>query len=320
MKVSNQTIKDMYIRMKRIREFETKAMKLFAEGRIPGFVHLYLGEEAVATGVCEGLNDDDYITSTHRGHGHLIAKGGRLDRAMAELFARETGYCKARGGSMHIAAPELGMLGANGIVGAGIPIATGAAMSAKYRKSGQVAISFFGDGASAQGTFHEALNIAAAFKLPAIYVCENNLYGVGTRQTDVRNIENIADRAAAYGMPGVIVDGNDADAVYEAVAQAAQRARAGEGPTLIECKTYRHYTHFTGEPDTYRPKAEVEAWKAKDPIRAYHSQLLAEGVLDEAGLNAIRQSVEREVADAVTFAQNSPRPRPESALDDIYAE
>ncbi len=318
--MDTQTRVNMYRDMWRIRLFEEKVRQLDMEGKLPGFFHLYIGEEAVAVGTCTAIHSDDYITSTHRGHGHLIAKGGRLDRAMAELFARETGYCKARGGSMHIAAPELGMLGANGIVGAGIPIATGAAMSAKYRKSGQVAVSFFGDGASAQGTFHEALNIAAAFQLPAIYVCENNLYGVGTRQTDVRNIENIADRAAAYGMPGVIVDGNDADAVYEAVAQAAQRARSGEGPTLIECKTYRHYTHFTGEPDTYRPKAEVEAWKAKDPIRSYHSRLLAEGVLDEAGLNAIRQSVEREVADAVTFAQNSPRPRPESALDDIYAE
>ncbi len=318
--MDTQTRVNMYRDMWRIRLFEEKVRQLDMEGKLPGFFHLYVGEEAVAVGTCTAIHSDDYITSTHRGHGHLIAKGGRLDRAMAELFARETGYCKARGGSMHIAAPELGMLGANGIVGAGIPIATGAAMSAKYRKSGQVAVSFFGDGASAQGTFHEALNIAAAFQLPAIYVCENNLYGVGTRQTDVRNIENIADRAAAYGMPGVIVDGNDADAVYEAVAQAAQRARSGEGPTLIECKTYRHYTHFTGEPDTYRPKAEVEAWKAKDPIRSYHSRLLAEGVLDEAGLNAIRQSVEREVADAVTFAQNSPRPRPESALDDIYAE
>lgn len=318
--MDRQTRLNMYRDMWRIRLFEEKVRQLDMEGKLPGFFHLYVGEEAVAVGACTAIRSDDYITSTHRGHGHLIAKGGRLDRAMAELFARETGYCKARGGSMHIAAPELGMLGANGIVGAGIPIATGAAFSAQYRRSGQVAVCFFGDGASAQGTFHEALNIAAAFKLPAIYVCENNLYGVGTRQTDVRNIENIADRAAAYGMPGVIVDGNDVEAVHAAVTQAAQRAREGGGPTLVECKTYRHYTHFTGEPDTYRPKAEVEAWKAKDPIRGYHARLLAEGVVDEAGLNAIRREVEQEVDDAVTFAQNSPRPKPESALDDIYAD
>ena len=288
------------------------------QGKLPGFFPLYVGEEAVAVGACSAIHTDDYITSTHRGHGHLIAKGGRLDRAMAELYARETGYCKARGGSMHIAAPELGMLGANGIVGAGIPIATGAALSAKYQKNGRVAVCFFGDGASNQGTFHEALNIAAAFRLPAVYVCENNLYGVGTRQCDVRNLEDIAVRASSYGMPGVVVDGNDVEAVHAAVLEAADRGRRGEGPTLIECKTYRHYTHFTGEPDTYRPKAEVEQWKAKDPIKRYHGKLVDEGVAAEE-LDAVRAEVEREVADAVAFAERSPRPTPESALEDVYA-
>ena len=312
--------KKLYKDMWKIRLFEEKVRALDMEGRLPGFFHLYVGEEAVAVGACSAINTDDYITSTHRGHGHLIAKGGELKKAMAELFAKETGYCKARGGSMHIAAPELGMLGANGIVGAGIPIATGAALSAKYQKNGKVAVCFFGDGASNQGTFHEALNIAAAFNLPAIYVCENNLYGVGTRQTDVRKLKDIAERGKAYDMPGIIVDGNDVEAVYNAVKEAADRGRRGEGPTLIECKTYRHYTHFTGEPDTYRPKEEVREWKAKDPIKRYHEKLLSEGVLDEASLKAIQKEVEDEIEAAVDFAEKSPKPRPESALDDIYAD
>ena len=310
----------MYKDMWKIRMFEEKVRLLDMEGRLPGFFHLYVGEEAVAVGACSAINPDDYITSTHRGHGHLIAKGGELKKAMAELFAKETGYCKARGGSMHIAAPELGMLGANGIVGAGIPIATGAALSAKYQKNGKVAVCFFGDGASNQGTFHEALNIAASFNLPAVYVCENNLYGVGTRQTDVRKLIDIAERSKAYDMPGVIVDGNDVEAVYNAVKEAADRGRRDEGPTLIECKTYRHYTHFTGEPDTYRPKKEVEEWKDKDPIKRYHERLIEEGIMDEAGLKAIQKEVEKELNLAVKFAENSPRPKPESALDDIYAE
>jgi len=310
----------LYKDMWKIRLFEEKVRVLDMEGKLPGFFHLYVGEEAVAVGACSAINTDDYITSTHRGHGHLIAKGGELKRAMAELYAKETGYCKARGGSMHIAAPELGMLGANGIVGAGIPIATGAALSAKYQKNGKVAVCFFGDGASNQGTFHEALNIAAAFNLPAVYVCENNLYGVGTRQTDVRKLVDIAERAKAYDMPGIIVDGNDVEAVYNAVKEAVDRGRKGEGPTLIECKTYRHYTHFTGEPDTYRPKEEVSEWKAKDPIKRYHAKLVNEGIMDEAGLRAIQKEVENEVEMAVEYAEMSPKPRPESALDDIYAE
>ena len=305
--------------MWKIRMFEEKVKVLDMEGKLPGFYHLYVGEEAVAVGACSAINNDDYITSTHRGHGHLIAKGGELKRAMAELYAKETGYCKARGGSMHIAAPELGMLGANGIVGAGIPIATGAALSAKYQKNGKVAVCFFGDGASNQGTFHEALNIAASFNLPVVYVCENNLFGVGTRQTDVRKLVDIAERAKAYDMPGIIVDGNDVEAVYNTVKEAADRGRKGEGPTLIECKTYRHYTHFTGEPDTYRPKEEVSEWKAKDPIKRYHAKLINEGIMDEAGLKAIQKEIEKEIDMAVEFAERSPKPRPESALDDIYA-
>jgi acetoin:2,6-dichlorophenolindophenol oxidoreductase subunit alpha len=310
----------MYKDMLRIRHFEEKVKELDMKGKLPGFFHLYTGQEAVAVGTCSVINSDDYITSTHRGHGHLIAKGGDLGKAMAELYARETGYNKGRGGSMHIAAPDLGMLGANGIVGAGIPIATGAALSAKYQKNGKVAVCFFGDAASSQGTFHEALNIGASFDLPVVYVCENNLYGVSTKQCDVRKIEDIADRAKAYGMPGYIVDGNDVEAVYNTVNEAVSRARKGEGPTLIECKTYRHYTHFTGEPDTYRPKEEVAAWKAKDPIKAYADKLIKEGTADENTLNKIEKEVIEEIDKAVEFAENSPKAKPESALLDVYAD
>jgi acetoin:2,6-dichlorophenolindophenol oxidoreductase subunit alpha len=316
---SNLKLK-MFKDMLKIRYFEEKVRELDMKGKLPGFFHLYVGEEAVAVGACTAINSDDYITSTHRGHGHLIAKGGDPGKAMAELYAKETGYNKGRGGSMHIAAPSLGMLGANGIVGAGIPIATGAALSSKYQKNGKVAVCFFGDAGSSQGTFHEALNIAAAFNLPVIYVCENNLYGVSTKQCDVRKIEDIADRAGSYGMPGVIVDGNDVDEVYNAVKEAADRARKGDGPTLIECKTYRHYTHFTGEPDTYRPKEEVAAWKEKDPIITYAKRLVKEGIIDEKGIKRMHKETEEEINKAVEFAEDSPSPKPESALEDVYAD
>ena len=221
---------------------------------------------------------------------------------------------------MHIAVPEIGMLGANGIVGAGFPIATGAAFTCKYKKNGKIAVCFFGDGSTNQGTFHEAINIATAFDLPIVYVCENNLYGVGTRQSDVRKIENIADRAPAYCMEGVIVDGNNPEAVYEAVKKAAEKARNGGGPTLVECKTYRHYSHFTGEPDNYRTPEEIAAWKKKDPIKVYPLKLIEDGVIDEEGLKQIQKEVEKEINDAVEFAENSPRPRLESALENVYAD
>lgn len=310
----------LYKEMQRIRQFEEKVRELAMANQLPGFFHLYVGEEAIAVGVCAELKKEDYITSTHRGHGHLLAKGGDMKRAMAELYAKETGYNKARGGSMHIAAPEVGMLGANGIVGAGIPIATGAAFSSKYQKDGRVAVSFFGDGATSQGTFHEALNIGASFCLPVVYVCENNLYGVSTRQSKVRKLEDLAERAKAYDMPGVIVDGNDVEAVRQAAKEAVDRARRGEGPTLIECKTYRKYTHFVGEPDTYRPKEEVEAWLAKDPILRYGERLLAEGDASQEELRRILEEVDREVEEAVQYAQSSPKARPETVFDDVYTD
>ncbi len=318
----NKTIElELYRGMLRIRAFEEMIRVLDMQGKLPGFFHLYVGEEAIAVGVCANLNKDDYITSTHRGHGHILAKGGDMGRAMAELFARQDGYNKARGGSMHISAPEVGMLGANGIVGAGIPIATGAAFSAKYLKNGRVAVAFFGDGASNQGTFHEAINIGASFNLPVVYVCENNLYGVSTYQPKVRKLADIAERAKAYDIPGVIVDGNDVGAVYEASGQAIERAREGKGPTLIECKTYRHYTHFIGEPDNYRPKEEVEYWKApeRDPILRMAKKLLDDGALSQKELDGIASEVDKEVAAAVAFAEASPKARPETVLDDVYA-
>ena len=319
MDIKRETLLLMYERMLKVRHFEDRVKDLFAAGEMPGFVHLYLGQEAVAVGACAPLNDDDLITSTHRGHGHIIAKGGDVKLMMAELYGKATGYNKGKGGSMHIADPRLGILGANGIVGAGLPIATGAGLSAKLRKSGQVAVCFFGDGASNQGTFHEAINIAAAFDLPVVYVCENNLYAVGTRQSDVRRVEDIADRGVGYAIPGLAIDGNDVIAVYEAVKEAVDRARAGMGPTLIECKTYRWRTHFEGEPDTYRPPEEVEAWMQREPIAPYRARLVEQGVLTEEEAAKIESNVLEELESAVEFARTSPLPEPESALQDLWA-
>ena len=319
MDIPRDTLLLMYERLLKVRHFEDRVKDLFAAGEMPGFVHLYLGQEAVAVGACAALNDDDYITSTHRGHGHIIAKGGDVKRMMAELYGKATGYNKGKGGSMHIAAPGLGILGANGIVGGGIPIATGAGLSAKLRTSGQVVVCFFGDGASNQGTFHEAINIASAFDLPVVYVCENNLYAVGTRQTDVRKIEDIADRSVGYGIPGLVVDGNNVVAVYEACKEAVDRARAGLGPTLIECKTYRWRAHFEGEPDTYRPPEEVEAWIKREPIAPYRRQLIKQGVVTEAEADEIEAHVLKELDEAVEFARQSPLPEPETALENLWA-
>jgi len=319
MDIPRETLLLMVERMLKVRHFEDRVKDLFAAGEMPGFVHLYLGEEAVAVGACAALNDDDYITSTHRGHGHIIAKGGDVKRMMAELYGKATGYNKGKGGSMHIADPSLGILGANGIVGAGLPIATGAGLSAKLRKSGQVTVCFFGDGASNQGTFHEAINIAAAFDLPVVYVCENNLYAVGTRQSDVRKVEDIADRGVGYDIPGLAVDGNDVVAVYEVCKEAVDRARAGMGPTLIECKTYRWRTHFEGEPDTYRPPEEVEAWIKREPIAPYRRLLIEQGVLTEAEADGIEAQVVKELDEAVEFARQSPLPEPETALQGLWA-
>lgn len=309
----------MYKRMLEIRFFEEKVFDLYAQNLVPGTIHLYLGEEAVAVGVCSLLKKDDYITSTHRGHGHCIAKGAELKRTMAEILGKKTGYCKGKGGSMHIADFSIGMLGATAVVGAGLPIAVGAGLSAKLRKTDQVVACFFGEGASNQGTFHESINMASIWKLPVIFVCENNLYAMGTRQSRVMAIENVADRAVAYGIPGVVVDGNDVLAVYEATQRAVERARKGEGPTLIECKTYRHKGHSRVDPAKYRPKEEVEEWLAKGPIKRFKEKLLQTNTLTEAEIQQIEKEVSAEIEEAVKFAMESPYPAPEEALEDVYA-
>ncbi|MDR2368400.1 MAG: thiamine pyrophosphate-dependent dehydrogenase E1 component subunit alpha [Deltaproteobacteria bacterium] len=319
MDIDKKILVGMLDNMLRIRAFEQKAKELFAGGKIPGFVHLYAGEEAVASGVCANLNDKDFITSTHRGHGHLIAKGGQLNEMMAELFGKSGGYCKGKGGSMHIASVDLGILGANGIVGAGQPIATGAAFATKYLNTDAIAVCFFGDGASNRGTFHESLNLASAWKLPVVFVCENNLYGISNRQTDAMNIVDISDRAKSYGIPGVTVDGNDVLAVYEAAKEAVARARKGDGPSLIECKTWRHHGHFEGDSSVYKKKDEQTSWMSKDPIPRYEKKLLELGVLNATELAALRDKVDADLASAIDFADRSPYPNVSEVLTDVLA-
>ncbi len=309
----------MFRRMVMIRRFEETIAGFFTQGRLPGFLHASIGQEAVPVGTCANLRPDDYITSTHRGHGDVIAKGCRLDRMMAELYAKETGYCRGKGGSMHIADFSLGILGANGIVGAGLPIATGAALSAKMRGTDSIAVAFFGDGATNQGVFHEALNLAAVWDLPVVYVCQNNFYGQSTSQKYHQRIQHISTRAGSYGMPGVTVDGNDVVAVYEAVYEAVARARSGGGPSLVEAETYRHLGHYVGDPGAYRPAGEVEAWKARDPIALHRTRLRREGILTQEEAAAIEQEVEQELQAAVRFAEESPEPGLEVALEDVYA-
>ncbi len=318
MAIEKKTLLEMYLKMRTIRAFEMRVSELFAAGKIPGFVHLYVGEEAVAVGVCANLRDSDYITSTHRGHGHLISKGGNLKLMMAELFGKRTGYCKGKGGSMHIAALDLGILGANGIVGGGPPIATGAALSAQYRGTDQVTVCFFGDGASNQGTFHEALNLSSVWKLPVLFICENNLYGISSHQGTAMNVTDIADRAAAYGIPGVVVEGNDVISVYETAEAGVKRARDGQGPTLIECKTYRHRGHFEGDPMVYRPTEEFEAWLEKDPIPRFEAKLLEMAVLDQEKIQKFEGEVMAKLDEAVRFAEESPLPGPEELTQDVY--
>ena len=320
MKVSKEAMKDMYLRMIRIREFESKAQSLFADGKIPGFVHLYLGEEAVATGVCACLRDDDYITSTHRGHGHIIAKGGDLKFMMAELFGKATGYCKGKGGSMHIADRDKGILGANGIVGAGHNIAVGAGLSASYRGTDQVCVCFFGDGSTNQGTFHEALNLASIWKLPIVFVCENNNYGISMSQSRHQAIKDVADRGIAYGIPGIAVDGNDVMAVNEAAEEAVARARKGLGPTLLECKTYRTRGHFEGDPAIYKPKEEQETWLKKDPISKFAAFLKESNLLTEEETEALKKQVQEELEEAIRFAEESPDPTADSVVQDVYSD
>ena len=318
MNLTNEQMIAMYKNIVKIRMFEERVAELFAEDKIPGFVHLYIGEEAVATGVCANLRDTDYITSTHRGHGHLISKGGDVKLMMAELFGKKTGYCKGKGGSMHIADVELGILGANGIVGGGPPLAAGAALAAQYQGRDDVAICFFGDGAANQGTTHEAMNLASCWKLPVVFVNENNLYGISSCTINSMCVADVADRAAAYDMPGMVVDGNDVIAVYEAAFEAIKRARDGEGPSLIECKTYRHRGHFEGDPCVYRDEDEVAEWKAKDPLTRFEKKLMETGLLDADKVQEIKNATAGELGQAVKFAEESPFPEPSEVTEDVY--
>jgi TPP-dependent pyruvate/acetoin dehydrogenase alpha subunit len=324
MDVGKDKLLEMYHSMQRIRHFESKIRDLAMANEIPGFVHVSIGEEASATGVCAALRTTDRITSTHRGHGHLIAKGGRLDKMMAEIYGKRGGYCKGKGGSMHIVDFSLGILGANGIVGAGLPIATGSALASVITGRDDVSACFFGDGASNEGTFHESLNLAAVWKLPVVFVCENNGFGEFTPMHTVTSVRDIALRAQGYGIPGHIVDGNDVLEVYKYATEAVARARNGEGPTLLECKTYRWEGHVVGEQaflgeEAYRKKSEIEEWKRKCPIIRFQQWALESKKISEAELKKIEADTAKELEEAIAFARSSELPDPKEVTDDVYA-
>lgn len=305
---------EFYTVMYRARRFEEEVFEFYKRGLMPGLAHLYLGEEAIAAGVCGALNESDYIGSTHRGHGHLVARGADLGRMMAEILGKATGYSKGKGGSMHIMAMDKGILGANGIVGAGIPIAVGAAYSAKLQKTGTVTVSFFGDSASNEGAFHESLNMAAAWDLPIVFVIENNFYGISVDIRRVTKEHQLSKRAVGYGIPGVTIEGNDVFAVHEEAGKAVDRARQGMGPTLIECVTYRWQGHHVGDPGAYRPEEEVANWRAKDPLLRLEERKL----LSRKEIDAIRAAVDAEIAEACAFAEESPYPEISEAYTDLF--
>lgn len=310
-----EALRKMYL----IRRFEEGAEDSYTRGLIHGTMHLSIGQEASAVGACMSLTDDDKITSTHRGHGHCVAKGADLGKMFAEFFGKETGYCRGRGGSMHIADVEKGNLGANGIVAGGIPIAVGAALSAKRLGTGAVTVCFFGDGANNEGAFHEALNMASIWKLPVVFVCENNRYGMSTSTERSTAVKSIADRAAAYSMPGERVDGNDFSAVTEAVDAAVARARNGDGPSLIENVTYRWRGHSKSDRNRYRTKEEIAEWQERDPIARMAAMLKEHGITDDAAVASIEKDVEQAVEAAIAFAKDSPAPRTEDATRDVYS-
>ena len=318
---SHEILRDIHRRMVRIRLFEEAAGRLSEAGRVPGFIHLYVGQEAVAAGVCTALRDDDQVSSTHRGHGHLVAKGGDLSRMMAELMGKATGYCGGKGGSMHVCDLDLNMLGANGIVGGGVPIAVGAGFANKYRANEAVSVAFFGDGATNIGAFHEAANMAATLELPVLFICENNEYGEYTRRDLTMVIADVVERAPAYGMPGTKIDGMDPVAVFEATTAAAARARAGAGPSFIECKTYRFYNHHGVQTlgMKYRSDDEVEQWRARDPIPRHEDLMVGVGAMTPDGIEAVRAEMAAEVEAAIEFAEQSPMPDPDDLLTDVYS-
>lgn len=323
MEKNRELVLKIYRNAVAIRAFEMAAHEQYANGLLAGSVHLYVGEEGIASGVCGVLNDDDYITSTHRGHGHLIAKGGDLKLMMAELAGKATGYCKGKGGSMHICDMDLGILGSNGIVGAGLPIAVGAGFACKSFGRNQVCACFFGDGASNRGTFHESLNMTSEMKLPVIYVLENNFYAISGSQRELTTLTNLSERAKAYAIPGITVEGNDIMAVIDASADAVDRARKGEGPTLLEFRTWRHLGHWEGDPDarffTYRDPKEHEEWLKKDPIPKFRQDIINGNFAEPEELDEICAKVDREIEEAIEFAENSPYPDVSILTEDVYA-
>jgi acetoin:2,6-dichlorophenolindophenol oxidoreductase subunit alpha len=319
MDVDRHLLLEMYRRMVRIREFELAAIDLFKRGQVKGTIHAYIGQEASAVGVCMALRDDDLIAGTHRSHGHNIAKGANTAKMMAEILGKETGYCKGRGGSMHIAAFETGSLGALAVVASGIPLAVGAGLGFKMQGKDCVAVPFTGDAGSNTGNWHECMNLAAIWALPVIFVLENNHYGVSTRIEESVAIEDLSIRARSYGMPGVRVDGFDVLAVHQAATEAVARARRGEGPTLLVTESYRLEGHYSGEPEVYRTRAEVEEWRKKDPIPRFRACLLDRGLATDMELDAIERAMKQELAASVQFAKESPMPDPATAMDYIYA-
>ena len=321
MDLTNAGMLRMFEQMTRIREFDERAGLLMEQARVHGSVHLYCGEEAIAVGVCEALNDDDYITSTHRGHGHLIAKGGDVERMYAELFAKATGYNGGKGGSMHMAALDLGIIGANGIVAAGLPIGLGVAFASQYQGNDRVTVCFFGDGATNEGAFHEAMNMAAILKAPMVFVCENNGYGEWSSAASTTSVTDIVDRAASYGIAGAMVDGMDIAAVHEASIEAIARARSGAGPTLLECKTYRYYDHVGRDFGMLeRDPDEIARWRARDPIKQWRKVLIAQGVFDGDTADTITARIAADMDRAIANAEQAPDPHPDALYEDVYSE
>jgi pyruvate dehydrogenase E1 component alpha subunit len=310
----------MLTMMVRIRDFEMKLAELVRDLVIKGTLHPYVGQEAVATGVCFTLRTDDYITSNHRGHGHALAKGADMNRMMAELLGRQTGYCKGKGGSMHIADLDLGILGANGIVGGGVPIATGAGLALKMKGTDRVCVCFFGDGASNTGAFYEGVNLAAVWGLPVVFLCENNQYAESTPRATHQKVKYVSDRAAAFNIPGVSMDGMDVFDVYQKTGEAIDQCRKGQGPILLEARTYRFLGHFVGDPQPYRTKDEVEEWKKRDPIQMFRARTISEGTLTAAEMDAIDIDVKNAIVAGVEYARQSPEPEVEMALQDIFTE
>ncbi len=321
MDLSKAEMLRMFEQMTKIREFDERAGLLMEQARVHGSVHLYCGEEAIAVGVCEALKDDDYITSTHRGHGHLIAKGGDVGRMYAELFAKATGYNGGKGGSMHMAALDLGIIGANGIVAAGLPIGLGVAFASQYQENDRVTVCFFGDGATNEGAFHEAMNMAAILKAPMVFVCENNGYGEWSSAASTTSVADIVDRAASYGIAGAMVDGMDIAAVHEAAIEAVARARSGAGPTLLECKTYRFYDHVGRDFGVLqRDPDEIARWRARDPIKQWRETLITQGVFDDNTADAITARIAADMERAIAAAEQAPNPHPDALYEDVYSE